>query len=319
MESMHREPAVGSVFALLWAMALALVAVGCTPAENAESVVIYTSQDQVYSEAILRQFTEETGVEVRAVYDTESAKTAGLANRLRFEKENPQCDVFWSNEELHTRLLTMDGVFREENGWSAVGYRTRRMVINTNLVKLEDAPESLLELTNQVWNGRVALAYPLFGTTGTHFLALKQLWGEEAWKNWCYGLVRNGAKVVDGNSVVVKLVGAGEAAIGLTDSDDILAGQRQNLPVVELPLNHEMIAIPNTIGLLRFSPHPEYGEMLAEYLAKPETLRKLVQAGALEGVELKEAPESLLQVDWSVAREDLQKTAYYLKLIFVRG
>lgn len=300
-------------------LVLALGIAGCGAPEATDVVVVYTSQDQVYSEPILKQFTAETGIEVKAVYDTESAKTAGLANRLRFEKENPQCDLFWNNEEMHTRLLAQDGVFREQNGWRTVGYRTRRLVINTNLVRLDRVPGSLLELTNEVWNGRVALAYPLFGTTATHFLALKQLWGEEQWKAWCYGLVRNGAKVVDGNSVVVKLVGAGEVAIGLTDSDDILAGQRQNLPVMALPLTEEFIAIPNTIGLLRYSPHPENADLLAGYLAKPETLRKLVEAGALEGVDLKNAPANLWEVDWSQPREAIQQTAYYLKVIFVRS
>lgn len=303
--------------ALFASLAGLLVLAGCSR-EPEDFVVVYTSQDQVYSEPILKQFTEETGIEARAVYDTESAKTAGLANRLRFEKANPQCDVFWNNEEMHTRLLAMDEAFREQDGWRAVGYRTRRMVINTNVVTVTNIPTSLLELTNEVWNGRVALAYPLFGTTATHFLALKQLWGEELWKSWCYGLMRNGAKIVDGNSVVVKLVGAGEAAIGLTDSDDIRAGTRRGLPIAELPLSHEMIAIPNTIGLLRYSPHPQMGEVLADYLAKPETLRKLVEAGALDGVELGTSPEKLFQVDWSTPREDLQKTVYYLKLIFVR-
>ena len=317
VERKTRRNSCGEAAAGMFALLLAALLCGCAQ-EPEDLVVVYTSQDQVYSEPILKQFTEETGIEVLAVYDTESAKTAGLANRLRFEKENPQCDVFWNNEEMHTRLLAMDDVFQEENGWRRVGYRTRRIVINTNLVNVTNVPQSLLELTNEVWNGRVAMAYPLFGTTATHFLALKQLWGEDLWKNWCYGLVRNGAKVVDGNSVVVKLVGAGEAAIGLTDSDDILAGKRQGLPIMELPANHEMIAIPNTIGLLRYSPHPEMGETLADYLAKPETLEKLVKVGALEGSDIKDAPESLLRVDWSQPREDLKKTAYYLKLIFVR-
>ena len=65
-------------------------------------------------------------------------------------------------------------------------------------------------------------------------VCLRQRWGEANWLAWCRALVANEAKLVDGNSVVVKLVGRGEAAIGLTDSDDILAGQREGLPVAAL-------------------------------------------------------------------------------------
>src|SRR5688572_18702490 len=42
-------------------------------------VVVYTSQDQVYAEPILREFENETGITVKAVYDSEAVKTVGLA------------------------------------------------------------------------------------------------------------------------------------------------------------------------------------------------------------------------------------------------
>src|SRR5436190_18522047 len=53
----------------------------CSRPKN--EVVLYTSQDQFYAEPILKDFTAKTGIEVLPVFDTESAKTAGLAHRLR--------------------------------------------------------------------------------------------------------------------------------------------------------------------------------------------------------------------------------------------
>ena len=237
--------------------------------QRQQFVVIYAAQDQVYAEPILREFEKETGIKVKAVYDSEAVKTVGLANRLLAERSHPQCDVFWGNEEMRTRQLAAQGVFRETNGWAAFGYRSRRIVINTNFVaagilpavepgfqpggkgvassesnKNSDvstissagpggkmppstagrmpAATSLLELTNEIWRGKVALAFPQFGTTATHFHALKQLWGEERWLAWCRALAANKPFIVDGNSVVVKQVARGEAWIGLTDSDDIV-------------------------------------------------------------------------------------------------
>jgi iron(III) transport system substrate-binding protein len=222
---------------------------------NAEHVVLYTSQDQFYAEPILAQFTKDTGIEVRPVFDTESAKTAALAHRLRAEKSNPQCDVFWSNEEMHGHLLARDGVLVSDE-LRKVGFRTRQLVINTNFLQTSDAPKSLMELTQPKWKGKVALAYPLFGTTSYHFLALRQHWGDPAWREWCNGLIRNEAKVVDGNSVVVRLVGAGECWIGLTDSDDIAAGLRQALPIAAVPNLVESLVIGNTIALVKKRPTP---------------------------------------------------------------
>src|SRR5437867_215842 len=123
-----------------------------------QRVIVYTSQDQVYAETILQAFTREIGIKVRAVYDSEAVKTVGLANRLLAERAHPQCDVFWNNEELRTRQLVAQHVFRETNAWAAVGYRTRRVVVHTNHLPLASAPQSLVELTNARWRGKVALA-----------------------------------------------------------------------------------------------------------------------------------------------------------------
>src|SRR6266513_4137804 len=114
-------------------------------------VIVYCAQDQTYAEPIFRDFEKETGIKVRAVYDNEAVKTVGLANRLLAERNHPQCDVFWGNEEMRTRQLAAQNVFRETNGWTAFGYRSRRMAINTNKVALDSAPHSLIELTNETW------------------------------------------------------------------------------------------------------------------------------------------------------------------------
>ncbi|HAV63599.1 MAG TPA: hypothetical protein DCY13_14690, partial [Verrucomicrobiales bacterium] len=77
-------------------------------------VTVYTSQDKVFAEKLFEQFTAETGIEVRAVYDSEAVKTVGLTSRLIAERRRPQCDVFWNNEELRTRQLVNEGVLVEK-------------------------------------------------------------------------------------------------------------------------------------------------------------------------------------------------------------
>src|SRR6266481_5662675 len=98
-------------------------------------VIAYCAQDQVYAEEIFRDFEKQTGIKVRAVYDSEAVKTVGLANRLVAERSHPQCDVFWGNEEMRTRQLAAQDVFLR-NRRAAFGYRSRRIVINTNHVSV---------------------------------------------------------------------------------------------------------------------------------------------------------------------------------------
>src|SRR5207237_2890805 len=113
--------------------------------KSANQAIVYCAQDQDFAEPIFQQFNREKHLQIKPVFDSEAVKTVGLANRLLAERTHPKCDIFWSNEELRTRQLAAQGVFRETNGWTAVGYRSRRMVINTNLVSLTDAQQSLDE------------------------------------------------------------------------------------------------------------------------------------------------------------------------------
>jgi iron(III) transport system substrate-binding protein len=289
-----------------------------------KQVIAYCAQDQDYAEPIFRDFEKETGINVRAVYDSEAVKTVGMANRLLAERNHPQCDVFWGNEEMRTRQLAAKDVFRETNGWAAFGYRSRRIVINTNHLSLASAPHSLVELTNALWKGKVALANPQFGTTGAHFHALRQKWGESVWETWCRALAANKPFLVDGNSVVVKLVGQGEAWLGLTDSDDIAAGQQEGLPIVALPMTEDTLLIPNTAGVVRDAPHPDTAQRLFEFLQRREVVERLVSAKALEGVSMDNISVTTLNwsrnpcLDWHALIADLEPTTAKLNEIFLR-
>ena len=283
--------------------------------KQGDHVVVYTSQDQVYAQRILAEFTKETGIKVRPVYDSEAVKTVGLANRLLAERENPQCDVWWSNEELRTRQLAGEGVFDAAVPWKAFGYRSRKLVVNTNLMAVADAPRSLEELVDERWRGKVAMAYPMFGTTSVHMLALRQLWGVEPWREWCERIQVNQAMIVDGNSVVVRLVGAGEAAIGLTDFDDIAAGQRNGMPIAAVEIE-ETLYVPNTVALIKGARNQGAAQRLMDYLSSPKTVDRLVEENALEGdVAASGAPGF---PDWNGVLRDLATGTKELSQVFLR-
>lgn len=327
-EALHREdgwsrrlhsPTLWIMAAALFMLVIgALVLPAIQKLKPRSHLVVYTSQDTVYAAELFKQFTAETGVEVRAVYDSEAVKTVGIANRLLAERRRPQCDVFWNNEELRTRQLAVEGVFAEKSGWSAFGYRSRRLVINTNLIALADAPRQFTDLTNTVWRGRFALAYPLFGTTATHFLALRSRGLETDWQEWCRALAANQPMIVDGNSVVVRQVGRGEVAIGMTDYDDIAAGQREGLPVAAVPISADALLIPNTIGLIRGGPNPAVGRQFIAWLTKPESIRRLRELNAIEGIDPDQVNAPTLSPNWPVMLSELERGTAELKQAFLR-
>src|SRR5262245_46340108 len=72
-----------------------ILAVACQR-QTSKTVVVYVSEDQVFSEPILKDFERDTGITVKSVFDTEEAKSTGVMNRLMAEKDNPQADVYWA-------------------------------------------------------------------------------------------------------------------------------------------------------------------------------------------------------------------------------
>jgi len=304
------------------------------------TVTLYCAQDQVFAEPILAKFTKHTGIAVKPVFDSEAVKTVGIANRLLAERDHTVCDVFWGNEEFRTRQLAAAGVFRATNGWTAFGQRSRRLVVRNDSLRSsrrEEAPSSnsefgirnsefvqglltsaatnLTVLTNAVFRGRVSLAFPLFGTTATHFFVLRQHWGESNWLVWCRALAANRPLLEEGNSHVVKRVTRGEALIGLTDSDDITAAQREGLPVIALPIFPESLLIPNTLGLVaKPKPNPA-AEKLYAFLQSPAVREQLIAAAALEP----ETPSTnSLRPDWPALLRDLDRATDQLKEVFRR-
>ncbi len=338
MSSTSVAVAIATIAAITGAVSLVLHR--STGQPSSSEVVLYCAQDQVFAEPILAEFTRRTGTRVKAVFDSEAVKTVGLANRLLAERGRPACDVFWGNEEFRTRQLAEAGVFRDPDGWKAFGRRTRRLVVDTRWVggpaSVDQSsaghagaivtdplptgspitpPGSLLELTNARWRGKVSIAFPLFGTTATHLHALRQHWGDSNWTTWCRALAANQPFLEEGNSQVVRRVARGEATVGLTDSDDIEAGRREGLAVSALPVSPEMLAIPNTVGIVRGAPHPEAAQKLSDHLTSPEVRAKLVAVAALEdGV----ADGATLRPDWPVLLRDLDRSTARLQEIFRR-
>jgi len=261
---------------------------------TAAEVVVYTSLDQEFSEPILKDFEKKTGIKVRAAYDVEASKTTGLVNRLLAEKERPKCDVFWSSEVGRTLQLKQKGVlaayrspsaadipeaFKDPEGiWTGFASRMRVLIYNTGLLKQNEVPQSIFELTQAQWKGMVSLAYPLFGTTATHVAALYAAIGTEKAESFLKELQANGVVIVDGNSVTRDLVAEGRVPIGFTDTDDANVAVTAGKPVGVIYPDRDGIGtllIPNTVTLVKGGPNPAAGKTLIDYLLSREVESRL--------------------------------------------
>lgn len=270
------------------------------PGTNSPSVVVYVSHDQVFSEPILKDFEKDTGIQVRAVYDTEETKSAGAMNRLIAEKSNPQADVYWANEPIRAEVLRQQRIaapyvspnakeipekFRDQEGyWTGFAARARVIIVRQDA---HPRPSSVLSYTDPQWHGKTVIANPLFGTTTDQIAALFALWGDSRGRSFMRSLHDNGVKVSPSNGDSADLVARGEFAFGLVDSDDVVTRMKQHQPVDLVYPDQAAdgigcFIVPNAVVLIAGAPHPDAGKKLIDYLLSKDTERKLAVSDAAQ-------------------------------------
>lgn len=273
---------------------------GCGGSSGEPVVVCYTSTDQIFAEPILKAFEQQSGIRVRAKYDTEETKTTGLVNLIQAEKGNPQADVFWSSETGRAIALKqagclaayrppnaegIPGSFKDPEGyWTGFSARARVILYNTELVKV-NPPSSVMELIDPAWQGKAALANPLFGTTSFHATVLFLRLGDEQAKDFFRRARENGVQILPSNGAVKDAVSDGRAAWGLTDTDDANVALKEGRPVAVLFPDQDgmgTVIIPNTVSLLAGAPHPETGKKLIDYLLSPQVEQRLAEMDCMQ-------------------------------------
>jgi iron(III) transport system substrate-binding protein len=279
---------------LLTVSVLLLMLGACGPTPD---LVVYCALDQEHSEELIRRFEDETGLVVRAEFDTEATKTIGLVGRIRAERNRVRCDVFWNNEIANTVALAEDGLlapydspsaadipaaFRDsEHRWTGFAARARVFIVNTELVSPADLASirGMWDLLEPRWAGKVGMARPLTGTTLTHMTALYGVLGDERAEEYLTRIkAANGRGELDltgGNALLARKVRDGVLAWGWTDTDDYFVAQDAGYPVAviypdqptaEEPDAPGTLVIPNTVCLLAGAPHADAGKRFIDWV-----------------------------------------------------
>jgi len=325
-------------------LACGLALAGCTKSNDQNEVVVYAALDSEFSQPILDDFARDTGVQVRPKFDAESTKTVGLTNEIIQEANRPRCDVFWNNEILNTLRLEEKGLldvyrpaiaeqypamYRSPDGtWHGFAGRARVLIVNTNLVPENERPTSIYDLLDSKWKGKIGIAKPLFGTTATHAACLFAHLGDDKAKEFFNKLKANGVQILSGNKQVALAAAAGQNAFGLTDTDDAIIEIEKGLPVaIVYPDRGEdqmgTLFIPNTVAIIKGSPHVESARRLVDYVLSPAVEQKLAACPSAQiplnpQVQAKprvETPKTVkaMQVDFPLAAKRWNDAADFIR------
>jgi len=322
---------------------LLLFFTACSKDNSIENeVTIYVSEDQVFSEPILKDFEKDTGIKIKAVYDSEESKGTGVMNRLIAEKNNPQADVYWANEPIRAEVLRKKGILapykspnskdiadafkQKENYWCGFSARVRLFVVNKNA---KEKPNSILDYANPIFKDKSVIANPLFGTTAIHIAALFTSLGEEKTKKFLDNLKTNKVAISTGNGESADFVASVKYLFSLVDSDDAISRIRAKSPIEFIYPDQGdsqmgAFVVPNTVMMIKDSKHPKLAKKLIDYLLSRQSEEKLAFADCAQiplhkGMKMPKELLSLekvkvMQIDFEKVADKLTEIQPYIKV-----
>lgn len=185
-----------------------------------------------------------------------------------FVKNKLDATVNWGEEfgELFPEIkkVAYDGVLEEYQNRMLRQWDVQYvMVYNTSILKPEDLPKSLLELTESKWKGQFAMA----NNTPPPLDIMALDIGVENVVQFTKDLIENKPRFKAGPPAVVGAISAGEVALGLSGYTALAEAQKQKgAPIDWVPLKKVPVG-PLFMFMLKDAPQPNLGKLFLAWLA----------------------------------------------------
>lgn len=221
-----------AVFVSILATAsLSLGLAGCAasaPSDSAstQTLTIYAGRDEALIAPLIEQFTEDTGIATEVRY----GKTPDMSALLIEEGEKTPAQVFLSQDAGALGALSSAGLLAtlpssiteqvpaeftsQDDTWVGVTGRARVIAYDAESLNEAQIPDSVLDLTDAKWNGKIAFA-PGNASFQAFVTALRVLEGETVAEEWVAGMAANNPILVESNGDALDRVNTGEAELAL--------------------------------------------------------------------------------------------------------
>lgn len=286
---------------------LALLVIGCTGAEPVKSppsastastvsssaapsgeLIVYTARAEALFKPVIEAFNRAYP-DIQVVMLT--GKNGELAAKILEERANPQADLLVNTDTLIMEGLAAEDVFEAntspavmavpeeyraaDGNWVSLTLRPRVIMYNTDLVKADELPASVLDLIDPKWKGQVGAADSTNGALMAHLVAIRHLLGDEKMTEFVAGLVANETRFFGGHTEVRKAVGAGELKLGFVNHYYYHLSNAEGAPVgIIYPDQGEggmgLVVNSTNAGVVRGAPHADLARLLVDFMLSPE-------------------------------------------------
>jgi iron(III) transport system substrate-binding protein len=306
-----------------------------TAATESGELVVYSGREEELVEPLFERFEEETGIDVEVRY----ADSAELAATIAEEGENSPADVFFAQDpgslgavddqlaELPEAVLDrVASEFRDSGGrWVGTSGRARVIVFNTDELTADEVPDSVFDLTDPKWKGKVGLP-PTNASFQAFVTAMRLDVGDERTKEWLEALKQNDPKFYEKNTPVVEATASGEIEVGLVNHYYLylVKAEQPDAPIENKYLAGDdpgaLVSVAGA-GILDSAKHPDAAERFVEFLLADDQQRFYTEEAEeaeiplVEGIDPKEGVPTLEElagrgpdVDLSSFGAELEKT-----------
>ncbi len=208
-------------------LVVAMLASSCG-GDDERVVTVYSGRSENLMMPLFDEFERQSGITVQVRWGS----STDLALLVAEEAEQTQADVFISRSpgpvgflDAKGLLATMDSsvldlVAAEHRGangtWIGFSGRKRVLVHNLDSVPPSELPDSVFELTDPKWRGRVAIP----ATNGSFvdwFTVFRDQYGNDVATQWLDDMVANDARNYPNNVSIVDAAARGEIDVGLVN------------------------------------------------------------------------------------------------------
>ena len=276
----------GAVLAALAAAAVPAVS-GC--GDGDADLVVYSGRSEPLIKPFLEEFADQEGLEVQVRY----GETSGLVGTLFEEGDDTPADVFISQDAASLAELDAQGLlqpyegieltparYRAENlSWTGLSGRARVLAVRPG----EEAPESVFDLTEPAYEGR--LAGPI--TSNVSFrdwiTAIRLVRGDDFARQYLEGLEQNEVELLPSNFEAAAAVGRGEFDIGLVNHYyvELVEQEGDELEAVypdQGPGGFGVLFNVAGAGITASSDHEENARKLIDYLLTDDVQERFAGA-----------------------------------------
>jgi iron(III) transport system substrate-binding protein len=258
---------------------------------DADKLVVYSGRQEQLVGPLIERFERSSGIDVSVRY----GNTAQLAAQLLEEGDRTDVDVYFSQdggalgalakagrlEQLPGPVLArVPARFRADDGrWIGTSGRARVVVYDPKQVAEADVPDSVFDLVDPKWRGKVGIA-PSNASFEAFVTAIRVLRGDEAARQWLRGMKANDVQTFDNNVLVLNAAEDGQIALGLINHyywyEQVAEEGLDQVPArLKFLPGGDPGALVNVagVGVLRGSDRAEAARRFVEYLLSAEAQR----------------------------------------------